>query len=309
MAYFKKFPRIEYSFDDGQNTKTAVDILTRVAVKDKIKNTHDMFIEYDVQDGERPDTLADRFYGDSDLHWVILLFNDIVNPYYGFPLSSKAMDNYLKSIYPGETYFLLDAGSGGFANIHYNRNETILGVSGSEVIFTNGVGTHATLDGENAARCHSWDKSYSRLVVTGVSGAFNAGDFITTRGTSADGTPVFNVAKIGRKVSVSSQAAHHFEDIIGSTSEDTISHLSTPPDSDGTQYPLGQSGSTGAAVPFGDTILQNYIVDSTDTYTITNANHEHKKNDSRRSIKLLKPKYVARVAGELGKVIRGRLNG
>ena len=71
MSYFKSFSRINYSFDDGDTIKTCVYIVTRVGLKDKIKNFTEMFMDYDVEDGERPEVLADRIYGDPELHWII----------------------------------------------------------------------------------------------------------------------------------------------------------------------------------------------------------------------------------------------
>ena len=45
---------------------------------------------YDVQDGDTPSILAYQVYGDANKHWVILLFNNIINPYYDWPLGRQA---------------------------------------------------------------------------------------------------------------------------------------------------------------------------------------------------------------------------
>ena len=214
------------------------------------------------------------------------------------------MQNFLEYKYPGESYFLVDPVNGDYFTADYARNETILGVSGNTATIVGGVVTSITLDGTNAALVHEWDKTHSRLIVTGVSGSFSLDDFITTRGNSSDGSSVYTVAKIGRKVEYSYEAAHHFEDG-GSTLQHTINPFGTAPDSEGLQYMVGQTGSTGAVVQWSDTVLQNYIVDKTNTHTITNSAYENRLNEEKRTVKILKKKYLTRVIDEFEKVLRG----
>ena len=36
-----------------------------------------------------PENIADRYYGDSTLHWIVLLTNNILDPYFDFPLNYR----------------------------------------------------------------------------------------------------------------------------------------------------------------------------------------------------------------------------
>ena len=88
MAYFKYFSTINYSLaDDDQNVKinTIKNILSRVRKKLEITNAA-IFEQYFINDGDRADTLAYEYYGDSTLHWVIMYANYMTNPYYDWPL-------------------------------------------------------------------------------------------------------------------------------------------------------------------------------------------------------------------------------
>jgi hypothetical protein len=60
------------------------------------------------KEGERPDTLAHKIYGKSDLHWVILLFNEIIDPYYEWPLTTSELDSYIAYKYPGKAVYVED---------------------------------------------------------------------------------------------------------------------------------------------------------------------------------------------------------
>ena len=46
-----------------------------------------------------PSCLAFKIYGDSELHWIILLTNNITDRYYQWPLNSNDFENYLNNKY------------------------------------------------------------------------------------------------------------------------------------------------------------------------------------------------------------------
>ena len=78
--YFKNFPEIQYTLSDGKIVyikdffrKSKIDQEAVAAITD--------YEKYYIKDGERPDVLADKFYGNSDLHWVFFMVNDLENYY------------------------------------------------------------------------------------------------------------------------------------------------------------------------------------------------------------------------------------
>ena len=75
MTYFSKYPVYQYDLEDNQNRKLITDILRRVAMKANVLANTQVFDNYTVKDGEQPDIVADKYYGDSTLHWVIVLVN------------------------------------------------------------------------------------------------------------------------------------------------------------------------------------------------------------------------------------------
>ena len=83
--YFDKFGKIEYGFDK-ENFKSVTDIMKRVKVRDKVLNNITLYDKYDVVSGETPETIAFKLYGDPELHWVILLTNNITDRYYDWPM-------------------------------------------------------------------------------------------------------------------------------------------------------------------------------------------------------------------------------
>ena len=97
--YFREFPLYQYDFDGkGQNAKLVTDILRRVAVNAKVKANTLIFDKYDVKDGETPEIVADKYYGNPQYHWVVVLVNDITS-WFDWPLETVAYSKYLNEKY------------------------------------------------------------------------------------------------------------------------------------------------------------------------------------------------------------------
>ena len=99
MAYFSKFPRGVYDIAGNKQFKLVTDIMRRVKVRAKILNEASLYDDYDVPSGERPEVTAFKHFGDTELHWVILLTNDITDAYYGWPLSDQDFEKYVTDKY------------------------------------------------------------------------------------------------------------------------------------------------------------------------------------------------------------------
>ena len=82
MAYFSRFPLMAYDVKGTENYKLVPDILRRVKLRSGIRSGSFLFDSYDVSDGERPEDIAFKLYGDPELHWVILMTNNITDRYY-----------------------------------------------------------------------------------------------------------------------------------------------------------------------------------------------------------------------------------
>lgn len=93
--YFSYFPQVEYFFPNS-GSKVTRNIFKRVKVRDLnviIKSS--IFYKYTIKDGERPEEIANRYYGDTQYYWLILYANDIINVYSQWPRSHKDFENYI----------------------------------------------------------------------------------------------------------------------------------------------------------------------------------------------------------------------
>lgn len=84
MSFFDQFQYTTFTLPD--NSETLVRDITRaVALKFDQADTQNLFSEYEVQDGEKIEHLAYRFYGSTEYHWVLMFINGILDPLNDLP--------------------------------------------------------------------------------------------------------------------------------------------------------------------------------------------------------------------------------
>ena len=97
--FFENFPIIAYDSVGNGEYKAVTDLLRRVAIRSKVRSNVLVFDTYDVKQGETPEMLADKLYNDPELHWVILLINDITDRYHQWPMNNNQFIAYLNDKY------------------------------------------------------------------------------------------------------------------------------------------------------------------------------------------------------------------
>ena len=104
MGYFRELPNILYQspLQHRKSTKEFVfikNIFRRTKLFDYLSNNATLFNKYIIEDGERPDTIADELYGSPDLDFVVILCAGITNITDQWPLSSKDLYTYSENKY------------------------------------------------------------------------------------------------------------------------------------------------------------------------------------------------------------------
>jgi hypothetical protein len=107
MGYFRELPDILYQSQasDRNSSRDYVrvkNLFRRVKLRDDLQNVFTLFNKYQITEGERPDTVAEKLYGSSDYDWVVLLTAGIINVYDQWPLSDKDLYQYAENKYGNE---------------------------------------------------------------------------------------------------------------------------------------------------------------------------------------------------------------
>ena len=99
MAYFDRFPLMTYDMKNNNQYKLLPNILKRVKLRAAIKSGVFLFDKFDVPMGDKPEDVAFKFYGDAELHWVILMTNNVTDRYYQWPMTQPQFQEFLEDKY------------------------------------------------------------------------------------------------------------------------------------------------------------------------------------------------------------------
>jgi hypothetical protein len=97
--YFQSIPKIPYDSYGNYDFKIVTNLLRRVALRAKVRTNTLIYDTYDVKNGETPESIAYKLYGDATLHWVVLIVNDITDRYHQWPMSYIQFSKYVTEKY------------------------------------------------------------------------------------------------------------------------------------------------------------------------------------------------------------------
>lgn len=99
--FLDKFPKIPYDINKSgySNYDNVTDISFRFSIIKDTLNSTSAYYEYVIRDGDTPEILADRVYGDPEAYWIILYANNIYDPQYDWPLNDDAFEKFIISKY------------------------------------------------------------------------------------------------------------------------------------------------------------------------------------------------------------------
>ena len=97
--YFSYFPKTPHDLTNNGQTVQLTNLLRRFKIRSNVKDRINVYSNYTIQYGDRPDTIAEKFYGSSALAWIVLHFNDIIDPVWDWPKFHLDFDNYIKGKY------------------------------------------------------------------------------------------------------------------------------------------------------------------------------------------------------------------
>lgn len=94
MKFFRSFPKI---LDNKGNYVT--NLLVRTDLIPELMNNESLFYQYDTQEGDTPEIIANKYYGDPYRYWLFLYGNNIMDPQWDLALSESNFNLYINSKY------------------------------------------------------------------------------------------------------------------------------------------------------------------------------------------------------------------
>tara|TARA_R100001460_G_scaffold107979_1_gene157844 strand:+ start:347 stop:925 length:579 start_codon:yes stop_codon:yes gene_type:complete len=97
--YFRPFPQVQYDLKKNGIPLLLTDVTKRYKIRDILQQKTAIYYNYTIRDGDRPDLIAFKYYGDETLDWLIMIVNNMIDPYYDWPLNYQNFINYMRSLY------------------------------------------------------------------------------------------------------------------------------------------------------------------------------------------------------------------
>ena len=73
--------------------------MRRVKVRSKIASNVSLYDLFDVPEGDSPETIAYKVYGDTAYFWIVCLLNNVVNRYHDWPLDEYNFQQFVADKY------------------------------------------------------------------------------------------------------------------------------------------------------------------------------------------------------------------
>jgi len=105
MANFlRQLPDLDYPslLNDRQSSGDTVrvkNLFRRVKVREDYFTSFVEFVKYQITGDDRPDIVAEKVYGSSDLDWIVLVSNNIIDIKNEWPMTEYDLNQYLNDKY------------------------------------------------------------------------------------------------------------------------------------------------------------------------------------------------------------------
>jgi len=128
--FFRYVPDFDYvsRLSKAQNISDYVrvkNLFKRTKISEQVFNDLTFFTKYQVISDERPDNVAFKIYGDSNLDWMVMLANNIINLQQEWPLEHKSYYDFLISKYGSDA---------GIQGIHHYETQEIKNSIGKVIV-------------------------------------------------------------------------------------------------------------------------------------------------------------------------------
>jgi len=325
--YFKQFPQIYYDFPKANSDNVLqilTDITTNVRVRKEVLENITIYDEYDIQEGETPEMIAEKVYGNPELHWVIMLVNQRYNYLDDFPLTNLELaqlciDNYGENkIYNIHHYEKNGIVSEAIASLKFptnvysslNINDIITCTTSGVVAKITGLGiSNVRISGslgDGRFECDSTALSVGQTITitgtnlgTGIINGYRSGNVYKILETN--GSTYFKlVTTIDTPITTSQLSGANFTGLIFSTSGVSTAQILIEKGILSTGELVSINGvrfielnNRYEYVGVGSFIVGANAFEVSDTYNpITNTEFETRKNESKRRIKLLSSRLI-----------------
>jgi|TARA_B100000902_G_scaffold269630_1_gene255561 hypothetical protein len=205
-GFFKQIPNIQYDFKSDGKFFEAKDLFRKVSTWSYLQEGISGYTYYRVTEGERPDVVSSKLYGDSTLYWTFFLVNENLQDFNDWPKSGQLLHRFIARKYSGKV--LVGSESTDIVSFDHATNVSSKFLLGEKVTQTSsGAFGFVT----------KIDPTHNRIVLNSVEGTFTTGTVV-----GSDSSKSFTVTSVADEKDV----VHHYTDSNGLRT--TVSTSNTP---------------------------------------------------------------------------------
>ena len=76
--------------------------MSRASILENLQNNSIVFYKYNIQEGDTPETIAHKYYGDPYKYWIVMYSNQLMDPLWDWPMNYQTFTDYLIAKYQAE---------------------------------------------------------------------------------------------------------------------------------------------------------------------------------------------------------------
>lgn len=99
MQYFDTLPKVVQT-DNVGISRVFTNLMARASIIPDVLKNPLVYYSYDIQEGDTPEIVAYKYYGDSYRYWIILFANELLDPQWSWPMDSTVFAAYMAEKYP-----------------------------------------------------------------------------------------------------------------------------------------------------------------------------------------------------------------
>jgi hypothetical protein len=101
MLYFDTLPKV-LNQDQNGNYILLTNLLARARILEDLQDNSVVFYKYNIQEGDTPETVAHKYYGDPYKYWIVMYSNQLMDPLWDWPMNYQTFTDYLIAKYDAE---------------------------------------------------------------------------------------------------------------------------------------------------------------------------------------------------------------
>jgi hypothetical protein len=108
MLYFDTLPKV-LNQDQNGNYILLTNLLARARILEDLQDNSVVFYKYNIQEGDTPETVAHKYYGDPYKYWIVMYSNQLMDPLWDWPMNYQTFTDYLIAKYDAEYKLAVEA--------------------------------------------------------------------------------------------------------------------------------------------------------------------------------------------------------